>query len=59
MKSAHPMVKPIKMEVSDPDVMVDGRPDGSALVRISGGAVFNRGVGHADQARQGRPQEDR
>jgi flagellar motor protein MotB len=37
------MVKPIKMDVADQDVMVDGRPDGSALVRISGGAAFNPG----------------
>jgi flagellar motor protein MotB len=42
MKSA-PMVKPIKMDVADEDVMVDGRPDGSALVRISGNAAFNPG----------------
>jgi len=43
MKSSHPVVKPVAMNVSDQDVTVDARPDGSALVRIAGGATFNPG----------------
>jgi flagellar motor protein MotB len=43
MKSGHAVVKPVKLDVSDQDVFVDSRADGSTLVRISGGAAFNPG----------------
>jgi flagellar motor protein MotB len=43
LKSSHPVVKPVKVDVSDQDVLVDSRDDGSVLVRISGGAAFNPG----------------
>jgi flagellar motor protein MotB len=43
MKSTAPVAKAIKVDVSDQDVMVDSRTDGSVLVRISGGAAFNPG----------------
>jgi flagellar motor protein MotB len=42
-KSSSPVVKPVKLDVADEDVTVDARPDGSALVRIAGGATFNPG----------------
>jgi len=36
-------VKPCKMEITDQDVHVDSRPDGSTLVRVAGGATFASG----------------
>jgi flagellar motor protein MotB len=42
MTSSH-AVKAAKIDVSDQDVIVDSRQDGSTLVRISGGAAFNPG----------------
>jgi flagellar motor protein MotB len=46
MKSSHPThasVKAVKMDVADPDVKVDSRPDGSVLVRVAGTAAFDAG----------------
>jgi chemotaxis protein MotB len=40
VKSSH---KPAKIDVADPDVIVDSRNDGSVLVRIAGSAAFNSG----------------
>ena len=42
-KSSHAVVKAVKLDVTDQDVIVDSRDDGSVLVRISGGAAFNPG----------------
>ena len=43
LREAGPRSDPMRPLRLDQDVMVDGRPDGSALVRISGGAAFNPG----------------
>jgi flagellar motor protein MotB len=45
MKSPHPAhaAKAVKMDVADPDVKVDSRPDGSVLVRVAGTAAFDAG----------------
>jgi chemotaxis protein MotB len=43
MHTSHAAVKPVNLSVTDQDVTVDARPDGSALVRIAGGATFNPG----------------
>lgn len=42
-KSSHAHGKSVRIDVSDQDVFVDSRNDGSVLVRISGGAAFNPG----------------
>jgi flagellar motor protein MotB len=42
-KSSHPVVKAVKVDVSDQDVIVDARDDGSVLVRVAGTAAFDPG----------------